>query len=209
MTAKFKDFFGIISLILLIVSAAIALTIWCIPLYQITVEQQNLPERLGLSYDHLMDNYYVLLRYLHFPWIQELNFPDFSSSESGLFHFYEVKRLFYLNYAVLFITLVGSFFYLKFLKQTKRIWILIKPFFIVCLIPPILLMLLAVSFDQMFVLFHQLFFNNDAWLFDPATDPIINALPQDFFMYCFIFFFILIESSFIIGYQISKRLSFK
>lgn len=206
---RLKDIFGITSIFLLILTLSITFTIWCIPLYQVTIQSQNLPERLGLSYDQLMDNYYVLLQYLHFPWIQELNLPDFSSSDNGLLHFYEVKLLFYINYGVLLLTLISSFFYLKFLKQANRFWILIKPFFIACLVPPVLLMFLAFSFDQMFITFHQIFFNNDAWLFNPATDPIINALPQDFFMYCFILFFVLIEMSFILGYQVSKRRAFK
>ncbi|MFC6464467.1 TIGR01906 family membrane protein [Marinilactibacillus sp. GCM10026970] len=207
--SRLKESIGIVSLILLIVSTAIAITIWFIPLYQLAIYNYDLPERLGISYDQLMNNYYILLRYLHFPWITELNFPDFISSEDGLFHFYEVKRLFYINYGVLFISGIGTYFYVRFLRKTKRYWVLIKPFFIASLVPPVLLMFLAVAFDQMFVLFHQLFFDNDAWLFNPATDPIINALPESFFMYCFILFFVLIEGSFIIGYQISKRKAFK
>ncbi|GEL68115.1 TIGR01906 family membrane protein [Marinilactibacillus psychrotolerans] len=206
---KVKDTLGIISMIIFVITLSIAVTIWFIPLYQITIQTQNIPESLGLTYDKLMDNYYALLQYLHFPWIQELNLPDFISSENGLLHFYEVKLLFYLNYSVLLIAFVSTFFYLKFVKRTGRIWVLIKPFFFASLIPPVLLFFLAVNFDSMFVSFHQIFFNNDAWIFNPATDPIINALPQDFFMYCFILFFILIETSFILGYQISKRKAFK
>lgn len=207
--SRFKESIGIMSLILLIVSTAIAITIWFIPLYQLAIHNYDLPERLGLTYDQLMNNYYVLLRYLHFPWITELNFPDFISSEDGLFHFYEVKRLFYVNYGVLFISGIATYFYVRFLRKTKRYWVLIKPFFIASLLPPVLLMFLVVAFDHMFVLFHQLFFDNDAWLFNPVTDPIINALPEAFFMYCFILFFFLIEGSFIIGYQMSKRKAFK
>ncbi|SDD36825.1 integral membrane protein TIGR01906 [Marinilactibacillus psychrotolerans] len=209
MMIKVKDTLGIISMIIFVITLSIAVTIWFIPLYQITIQTQNIPESLGLTYDKLMDNYYALLQYLHFPWIQELNLPDFISSENGLLHFYEVKLLFYLNYSVLLIAFVSTFFYLKFVKRTGRIWVLIKPFFFASLIPPVLLFFLAVNFDSMFVSFHQIFFNNDAWIFNPATDPIINALPQDFFMYCFILFFILIETSFILGYQISKRKAFK
>lgn len=209
MMIKVKDTLGIISMIIFVITLSIAVTIWFIPLYQITIQTQNIPESLGLTYDKLMDNYYALLQYLHFPWIQELNLPDFISSENGLLHFYEVKLLFYLNYSVLLIAFVSTFFYLKFVKRTGRIWVLIKPFFFTSLIPPVLLFFLAVNFDSMFVSFHQIFFNNDAWIFNPATDPIINALPQDFFMYCFILFFILIETSFILGYQISKRKAFK
>ncbi len=41
---------------------------------------------------------------------------------------------------------------------------------------------IAVNFSQAFVLFHHLFFDNDLWLFDPATDLMINMLPEGLFM---------------------------
>ena len=47
---------------------------------------------------------------------------------------------------------------------------------------------MLIGFDQFFIAFHGLFFNNDAWLFNPLTDPIINALPEAYFMHCFILF---------------------
>lgn len=200
---------GFISLLLLIMTVSIAIVILFTPLYSFTAWVHDIPEHLGMTYETLMDNYYVLIRYLHFPWIQELNLPDFPSSESGLFHFWEVKVLFYLNYSVLVISAVASFFYIRYVKRNRLFWTLEKPFFVASLVPPMLLLFLAVSFDRMFVLFHELFFNNDAWLFNPSTDPIILALPQEFFMYCFILFFVLIEGSFIFGYRYSRKNAFK
>ncbi|HHX73689.1 MAG TPA: TIGR01906 family membrane protein [Firmicutes bacterium] len=43
-------------------------------------------------------------------------------------------------------------------------------------------LLLAVQFDRMFVLFHELFFNNDLWLLDPQESILINMVPQPFFV---------------------------
>lgn len=71
-------------------------------------------------------------------------------------------------------------------------------------VPIGLTVFLAFSFDYMFVLFHQILFNNEDWLFNPATDPIITVLTQDFFMYCFLFAFILLESMLVGGYLIGK-----
>ncbi|SFC21488.1 integral membrane protein TIGR01906 [Alkalibacterium subtropicum] len=204
-----KKISGVSSLFLFLITVSIAFIILFTPLYYFSAWSLDLPEQLGMSMETLMENYHVLLRYLHFPWITELNFPDFTSSASGLFHFYEVKLLFYLNYFILIASFIGSVFYMKSLKKNKRLWTLQKPFFIAALVPPILLTFLAVSFDRMFVLFHEIFFNNDDWLFDPATDPIILALPQEFFMYTFLLFFLLIEMFFIIAYQYSKRNAFK
>ncbi|WP_423189764.1 TIGR01906 family membrane protein [Alkalibacterium sp. f15] len=204
-----KKITGLSSLFLFIITVSIAFVILFTPLYYFSVWLHELPAQLNMSFQALIDNYHVLLRYLNFPWVTELNMPDFPSSESGLFHFWEVKLLFYLNYAILIISSIGSFFYAKSLKKNKRIWTLQKPFFIASLVPPLLLMFLAVNFDRMFVLFHEVFFNNDDWLFNPATDPIILALPQQYFMYTFILFFILIEVVFISTYQYSKRNGFK
>lgn len=204
-----KKIAGVSSLFLFIITVSIAFVILFTPLYYYSAWSLDLPEQLGMSMETLMENYHVLLRYLHFPWITELDLPDFTSSDSGLFHFWEVKLLFYLNYFILAVSLIGSFFYMKSLIKNRRIWTLQKPFFIAALVPPLLLMFLAVSFDRMFVLFHEIFFNNDDWLFNPATDSIILALPQEFFMYTFLLFFLLIEIIFIGAYQYSKRNAFK
>ncbi|MFO8069596.1 MAG: TIGR01906 family membrane protein [Alkalibacterium sp.] len=204
-----KKIMGLSSLFLFIITASIAFIILFTPLYYFSVWLHEIPEQLNLSFETLMDNYHVLLSYLHFPWVTELNMPDFPSSESGLLHFWEVKLLFYLNYFILVVSFIGSFIYTKTLKKDKGIWMLQKPFFFASLVPPVLLTLLAVNFDRMFVVFHELFFNNDDWLFNPATDPIILALPQEFFMYTFLLFFILIEIIFIGVYQYSKRNAFK
>ena len=45
--------------------------------------------------------------------------------------------------------------------------------------------LVALDFNSAFLVFHALFFaGKDNWLFDPATDEIIDALPEEFFMNC-------------------------
>ena len=42
-------------------------------------------------------------------------------------------------------------------------------------------LLVARNFDQYFVLFHHMFFNNNLWLLDPKVDNLINLLPEGFF----------------------------
>ena len=43
-------------------------------------------------------------------------------------------------------------------------------------------LLLAVRFDEVFVLFHEVFFDNDLWLLDPQESILINMVPQPFFV---------------------------
>ena len=40
---------------------------------------------------------------------------------------------------------------------------------------------IAINFDRCFVIFHEIFFDNDLWMFDPATDYMIRMLPEGFF----------------------------
>lgn len=205
MQNKFRDYVGITSLFIFILTAVIALTILAVPIYQFSLNFLNVPQRVGMSYDQIMENYYTVLEYLHFPWVDTLVFPDFPVSDSGAFHFWEVKRLFYLNYGLLFLSGISTFFYIRRLNQTNGYWRLVQPFKIAIFVPFVLLLILALDFDFMFVMFHEILFNNDAWIFSAVTDPIITVLPQEFFMYCFIFAFALIEASFIGGYFISKK----
>ncbi len=196
---------GTASLIVFIITFSIAATIWFTPLYSWTAQHFNIADQLGLSHEQLMENYQILLEYLNKPWVNKLNMPDFSSSESGLFHFYEVKILFWINYIAMAVSAALSFFFLRNLRRTDGFSILIRPFRWAMIIPVVLLGLLAVNFDRMFVIFHELLFNNDDWIFNPSTDPIILALPQEFFMYCFMFAFFIMMLLFFIIYRLGKR----
>lgn len=51
------------------------------------------------------------------------------------------------------------------------------------------------NFDAIFLLFHELFFDNDLWIFDPNTDYMIRMLPEGVF-FDFVF---RIGSFFLIG----------
>lgn len=41
---------------------------------------------------------------------------------------------------------------------------------------------LIVDFNTAFTVFHEIFFTNDLWLFDPAEDYMIRMLPEGFSM---------------------------
>lgn len=42
---------------------------------------------------------------------------------------------------------------------------------------------LSTDFNRYFTLFHEIFFDNDLWLFDPATSLMINMLPEPFWIH--------------------------
>ncbi|MGN0373611.1 MAG: TIGR01906 family membrane protein [Enterocloster sp.] len=46
----------------------------------------------------------------------------------------------------------------------------------------LLALIISTDFNRYFILFHHIFFDNDLWLLDPATDMLINIVPEGFFM---------------------------
>ena len=99
----------------------------------------------------------------------------------------EVRDLFLAGFAlrkIAVVVLVISVAILFFLKADwKRI--LPKAYEItVCVFLGLVAVLgiaIAVNFDRCFVIFHELFFDNDLWMFDPASDYMIRMLPEGFF----------------------------
>lgn len=177
-------------LILFLLSLAITLTINARWLYLIDIKSLNILDYVELSKTELVKNYDQLMRYLNFYWVNPLKMPNFPVSESGALHFYEVKRLFQINYAVLIVTLIPSVMILKKRVKSGTLWWFIRPFSYLLAGLIALIIFMAAAFDTFFVKFHEVFFNNDAWVFNPITDPVILALPEEYFMHCFILFFV-------------------
>lgn len=44
-----------------------------------------------------------------------------------------------------------------------------------------LALLISTDFTKYFIIFHKIFFDNDLWILDPATDLLINTVPEPFF----------------------------
>lgn len=205
MGQKLKYFFGYVAMFLLVLSASIAFTINFTPLYSFDIDYLNIEQMTGLSKDIILDNYRILMQYLNLPWITELKMPDFPASESGLFHFYEVKQLFLLDYAILGVSAVVAGLFLRMVKKDQGYWRMMNPLRLMIAAPLAALAIIFMNFDRLFVAFHGVFFNNDAWIFDARTDPIILALPQDFFMHCFVLVFVLLELVLVLVYFWVRR----
>lgn len=188
---RLKKYANLLVLVLFLLTLAITLTINARWLYAMDINRLEILDYIDLSKHQLLVNYDQLMHYLNLFWINPLAMSDFPVSETGAFHFYEVKRLFQINYGVLVLTVVPSVIYLRNMLKSGMLWQLIKPFTYILTGLMMLVFFMAVGFDTFFVKFHEVFFNNDAWVFNPMTDPVILALPQDYFMHCFILFFTL------------------
>ena len=200
---------GVICIYLAIISSSITMSIRFKPLFLYDVKKFDIPNTIGVSYDKIVKNYDELMNYLNNRKVSTLSMSDFKSSEEGLIHFKEVKKLFSLNYTINVISLLGSSIFLIYLFINGIVKKLKRPLIILFLCPIILTSILLLNFDRAFTMFHKIFFRNDYWLFDPDLDPIINILPQEFFMHSFIFIIILIELFVLILLVISKKINAK
>lgn len=199
------ELLGLICLFLALISLAVAITINFRPLYVFDINYLQILDWVDMSKETLLKNFDQLMAFLNNPFNQTLALPDFPMSAAGRGHFVDVKKLFLLDYGVLILTVVPAFLYLRHLKKSARLFKLVRPFQWGMGLPVILGAVMAIGFDTFFVKFHELFFANDDWLFDPATDPIINVLPESFFMHCFILAFLLIELFFLTMVIIGRR----
>ena len=203
---KTKLTFGVSLLFLL--SLAILVTIYLAwILYPFEISWLNLTNRVHLKSDIIQYNFHILMDYLTNPFNPVLEMPDFPSSASGIHHFAVVKGLFHLAQGVAIVTL--PIFYL-FWKQViqKGFLSLYRRGLLIMLSLPLVLGLVGVfiGFEQFFTLFHQiLFVGDDTWLFDPAKDPVILILPEDFFLHAFLLFFCLYELIFGFVYLLSWK----
>ncbi|WP_442896010.1 TIGR01906 family membrane protein [Enterococcus sp. CSURQ0835] len=206
---KWLERLGLVCWVVTLLTFAITVTINVRSLYVFDIDHLQILHNTILSKKELLHNFDQLMAYLNRPWVEKLVMRDFPVSKSGAFHFYEVKKLFLLNYALLFLSVIPSGIYLRHLKKTKRLWTLYQPFQLIAAVPIVIAFLMAVNFDRFFVAFHGIFFHNNDWIFNPATDPIINVLPETFFLHCFIVFFVLLEglliSQLLIGRHALKK----
>lgn len=180
-----------LALVLLVITAAIALPIFIRPFYYAHIEPMGLSEYSGYSEAQIRDAYDAILDYLTLPG-REFSTGDFPHSAEGAAHFADCKVLFDLNRNVLLLSALtvaallvlrrgGKTGPYRLLGRNAVLW---AGIFSLAL-PLVLGGLAATDFDRAFVIFHRIFFPGKSnWIFDWRTDPIILVLPQDFFMHC-------------------------
>lgn len=158
-------------------------------IYSIIVSKYRLAEFTGLSEDALVRDYKGLINYLQNPFIDKLNFENFTMSTYGEIHFVEVKRIFLMLIliTVIFLTALAVMITLRKNKRVNKEGLLksfnsssniLIGFFIGIVI------LYLIDFSWAFTMLHKIFFRNDYWIFDPKLDPVIIALPEELFMIC-------------------------
>lgn len=191
---KIKALSILLSLILTLtlISLTVVLTLACKPLYYLDIHALHIPETTGYTISEIKANYDAVIDYSLSFGNAPLEFPTFPMSEGGRIHFEEVKSIFNLfKYMAIFGTLTGAAGILRQRRKQSYGYLKLTAILTVAL-PAVIGATVALNWDWTFAAFHELAFNNDYWLFDPATDPVINILPDAYFLHCAVMILVLV-----------------
>lgn len=161
--------------------------------YEREYEKYNVTESLDMEMEDVMDVTEKMMDYLigERPELSviteaEGQTQDFFNEQDRL-HMADVKNLFLGGLSLRWWLLGGAAVLIILLVILKGDWkrILPKAYFIALgiflALTVVLGLLIASDFTKYFTIFHEIFFTNDLWLFDPATDYMIRMLPEGFF----------------------------
>ena len=166
--------------------------------YEREYKKYQVADSLNMTMDNIMDVTDQMMAYLIGKKAELSVITDVDGetqdffNEQDRFHMGEVKDLFLGGLKIRNIMLVAVLLILILLAAQKAelIKLLPRAYFVTLGITGVITVVLgglfASDFDKYFRIFHEIFFDNDQWMFDPATDYMIRMLPEGFF-YDFVF----------------------
>ena len=166
--------------------------------YEREYKKYQVADSLNMTMDNIMDVTDQMMAYLIGKKAELSVITDVDGetqdffNEQDRFHMGEVKDLFLEGLKIRNIMLVAVLLILILLAARKAdlIKLLPRAYFVTLGITGVITVVLgglfASDFDKYFRIFHEIFFDNDQWMFDPVTDYMIRMLPEGFF-YDFVF----------------------
>ncbi len=164
-------------------SLSIQLNSFSIKYFEKSFIENQIEAETGKDIEELKEVSLRLIDYLKLKGGNELLEKDFNKRE--ILHMEDVQVLFrYLKYLKYGSLIVGLFlavglwkkYGIKFIKSFSN-FISLNYIF-----PIILGLLIYFNFEKYFTYFHLILFDNDLWLLDPASDLLIQMLPERFFI---------------------------
>jgi len=168
---------------LLIIGAAVWFTVGFKELYYYDIDKLKIEEMSGMTKADIKLNYDYLIDYNLDKKVGSFELPTLPSSEFGKIHFEEVRDIIQnvinLFYVCVVVCVIGIIISIK----KKNINILKITSISLIIMPIVVAIPILMNFEKSFVVFHELLFSNDYWIFDPALDPVITMLPEQFFFH--------------------------
>ncbi len=172
-----------ICLAIFMIGLSVIITLNIKDIYYKDIDKLNIESMTTLSREEIIEHYDYLIDYNLNTKVDEFKLPTLASSKEGKIHFEEVRDIFQsvklLTIITGIISVVGGISQIrkrefKFLRNSS---------ILIIILPALLAIPIAIDFNKCFVLFHEIMFSNDYWIFNPLLDPVINILPEAFFMH--------------------------
>ena len=184
--------FALCLIVTLLITSVEAVTYWTPGYYEREYSKYNVTEDVHMEMDDLLDVTTEMMAYLrgnredlHVPTIVDGQPREFFNDRE-IAHMEDVRGLFVGALVLRRICIITSFVCVALLWLLKADIALVVPrsvcwgtglfFAMIC----VLGLVISTDFTKYFVIFHHIFFNNDLWLLDPATDLLINIVPEPF-----------------------------
>ena len=161
--------------------------------YEKEYEKYNVTEDLEMKMDDVMDVTEEMMAYLRGDREGLVVWTTVNGEKQEFFndrekaHMVDVQNLFLGGLTLRFSAIIVLVISLSGLIFTKGNWKRILPKSFLTGLGAFLVIsgglgvLCASDFNKYFFLFHEIFFDNDLWLLDPATDLMIRMRPEGFF----------------------------
>lgn len=192
MSYRKSDYLLAVILTVFLISLAVVIAVFEPFIFRIDLDLYHLAAQAGLSKDAVLANYGSLIDYQSLFHAGELVLPDFAMSPSGRVHFEEVKNIFVAIQLATIAAGLASAAGVGWRMRFKEYRFLNLTSYLVVIVPSLIGIVAIGNFDRAFLFFHQLAFNNDYWIFDATTDPVIEILPEELFFHKFILIIFLI-----------------
>jgi integral membrane protein (TIGR01906 family) len=172
-----------------IYSFAVVLTLNFRPLYYGYIAWTGWAESVGFPMAEIMANYDALIEYNSVFFRGPLEFPTLDLSSNGRIHYEEVKRIF-VAFQIACMVSAAVLIPAAIVKLRRRRTFFLSAGGIASLLAAAgVVIYLGLDWERFFVRFHEVFFDNDYWIFDSTLDPSILILPDRYFMACAIMIF--------------------
>ncbi len=113
--------------------------------------------------------------------------PQDFFNEQDRFHMGEVRELFLLGLKIrnvcglIAVLLIAGLFCMKVDLKCVLFKAYIRTSLVLLVVGVLLGAAFALDFTRCFTIFHEIFFDNDLWMFNPSEDYMIRMLPEGFF----------------------------
>ena len=185
-----------ICILLLIIAQSIFIpSFHMMPYIRWHYRQHNVAENIGIEYEELIYVTGELLDYMRGRRDDLLVYATVNGeyrqffSDRDIRHMVDVRDLYDIGFLIrnitfwllLLLILAMAFFKVPILEVLARCLREVLACFLILL--GILAAVIAWDWDRAFVVFHEIFFDNDYWILTPGTDPLIDMVNHPFFLY--------------------------